>query len=133
MPREWSYLGHLIRNLYIFIDDWSFCEEVFWKLCQNSSLSFILSTNTHKMTPCQRISFFEYFFTYFYFFEKTVKMAAMSIHWKGSNYSKLSTVLWYNHYLCNLKLFLSNFQSKLSHTCSSNLNYFWKIAIKLFK
>ena len=50
-----------------------FCEEVFWKLCQNSSLSFILSTNTHKRTPCRRISFFEYFFTFFYFFEKRSK------------------------------------------------------------
>ena len=65
MPREWSYLGHLIRNLYMFIDDWPFYEKVFCILCQNSSLSFILSTNTHKRTPCQRISFFEYFHFFF--------------------------------------------------------------------
>ena len=34
------------------------------KLCQNSSLSFILATSTHESTPCQMISFFEYCFTF---------------------------------------------------------------------
>ena len=83
-----------------------FVKKFFCKLCQNSSLSFILPTRTQESTPCQRISFFEYFFTFFDFFEKTIKITAVSIHCKGSNYPKLSTVLWYNHYLCNLKLFL---------------------------
>ena len=68
MARGCSYLGHLTRNLYMFIDDRTFCEEVFWKHCKKSCLSFFLSTSTHKRTPCQRISFFEYFFTFFYFF-----------------------------------------------------------------
>ena len=94
MPREWSYLVHLIRNLYMYIDDWSFCEEVFWKLCQDLSLSFLLATSIHKRTPCQNILFFEYFFNFFYFVEKMVKMAAMPIHWKGSHFSKLSTFMW---------------------------------------
>ena len=106
MTRGWSYLGHLTRNLYMSIDDWPFCEEVFWKLCQNSCLSFFLATSTHKRTPCQRISFFEYFFTFFYFVEKTVKMAVVPIHPKGLHFSKLSMVLWYNHYWCILKWFL---------------------------
>ena len=122
MARGWSYLGHLTRNLYMSIDYWPFCEEVFWKLCQNSGLSFLLATSTHKRTPCQTISFFEYFFTFFYFVEKTVKMPVVSIHPKGLHFSKLSMVLWYNHYLCTWKTFFKKFQSKLSHTCSSNLN-----------
>ena len=42
----------------MFIDDLPFCEDFFCKLCQNSSLLFILPTSTHKSTPCQRISFF---------------------------------------------------------------------------
>ena len=73
------------------------------------------------------------FFHFLWLLKKTVKMAAVTIHCKGSNYPKLSTVLWYNHYLCTLKSFLKKFQSKLSHTCSSNLNYFRKIGIKSFK
>ena len=80
MPRGCSSLRHLTRNLYMFIDDWLFCEEVFWKHCQNSCLSFFLSTSTHKRTPCQRISFFVYFFTFFYFVEKIVKMVVVPIH-----------------------------------------------------
>ena len=106
MARGWSYLVHLTRNLHMFIDDWPFCEKVLWIICQNSCFSFFLETSTHKRTPCQMISFFEYFFTFFDFFEKKVKMAAVSIHCTGSNYPKLSTVLWYNHYLCTLKTFL---------------------------
>ena len=62
-----------------------------------------------------------------------VKMAGMVIHWKGSNFSKLSTVVGCNHYLCTLIWLLEKVQSKLSHTCSSYLNYFRKINIKLFK
>ena len=71
MVRGWSYLRHLTRNLYIFIDDWPFCEEVLWKFCQNLSLSFFLATRTHKRSPCQMISLFEYFFTFFYFVKKS--------------------------------------------------------------
>jgi hypothetical protein len=74
MVHRWSYLGHLTRNLYMFIDDWSFCEEVLWNFFQNSSLSFSLATSTHIRSPCQRIYFFGYFFTFFYFFEKMVKI-----------------------------------------------------------
>ena len=74
MARGWSYLGHLTRNLYMFIDDWPFCEKVLWKFCQNSILSFSLATSTHIRSPCQRICFFGYFFTFFYFFEKMVKI-----------------------------------------------------------
>ena len=133
MAWKWPKLGHLAWNLYMFIDDRPFCEWFFWKVCKNSCLLFSLETSTHKGTPCQRIPFFEYFFTFFDFFEKIVKMAAMAIHWKGSNFSKLSMVLWYNLYLCILKWFLKKYQSKLSHSCSSNLNYFWKIGIKSFK
>ena len=118
MARGWSYLGHLNRNLYMFIDNWYFCEQVFWKLCQNSCLSFFLATSTHESTPCQRISFSEYFFTFFDFFLKTVKMVAVTIHCKGSNYPKLSMVLWYNHYWCILKWF---FLKKLEQTITHHL------------
>ena len=97
MPQEWSYLGYLSRNLNMFVDDRPFCERIFWKFRQKSSLSFFLPSNTHQRIPCQRISFFEFCFTLLYFFQKTLKMAAVSIQWKGSNFSKLSTVLWYNH------------------------------------
>ena len=58
-----SKLIHVYRWL-------TFCEEVLRKLCQNSSLSFFLATSTHKKTSCQRISFFQYFLTFFYFFWK---------------------------------------------------------------
>ena len=77
--------------------------------------------------------FFEVFFIFFEFFQKKVKMASAAVRWKGSIFSKLLTVLWNNHYFCTLKWFLKKFQSKLSHTCSSNLNYFQKINIKSFK
>ena len=70
MARGWSYLRHLTQNLYLFIDDWPFYEEVFWYLCQNSGLSFFLATSTHKRCPCQRISPFDYFSTFYYFLEK---------------------------------------------------------------
>ena len=103
MAQEWSYLRHLTRNLYMFIDDWPFCDKVLWKLCQNSGLSFFLATSTHKRSPCQRISLFEYFFTFFNFFQKTVKMVVVPVHPKGSHFWKLSMVLWYNHYWCILK------------------------------
>ena len=84
-------------------------------------------------TPCQGISFFEVFFIFFEFFEKKDQMAGMAIRWKWLNFLKLSTVLWNNHYFCTLKWFWWKFQSKLSHTCSSNWNYFRKIDIKSFK
>ena len=73
MARGWSYLGHLTRNLYMSIGDWPFCEEVFWKLCQNSGLSLFLATSTHKRTPCQKISFFEYFSLSFILLKKRSK------------------------------------------------------------
>ena len=84
---------------------WLFIKKG-WKVCQNSDLPLFLATSTRKMSSCQRIYFFEYFFTFLYFFEKTVKMAAVSIRWKWSNFSKLSNVMRYNHYLCTLKWFL---------------------------
>ena len=133
MPREWSYLGRLVWNIYMFIDDRPFCEVSVWKVCRKSSLSFILPTNTHNRTPCQGISFFEVFYIFFEFFEKMDQMAGMAIRWKRSIFSKLSTVLWNNHYFCTLKWFLWKFHSKLSHTCRSNWNYFRKIDIKSFK
>ena len=60
MPREWSYLIRLSWNLYMFVDDRTFCEIFFCKLWQKSSLPFFLSTSTHKRTPCQRISFLRF-------------------------------------------------------------------------
>ena len=68
---------------------WFFC-----KVCENSSLSFFLATSGHKRSRFQRISFFEYIFKFFEFFEKMAKMVGMAIHWKGSNFQKLSTDLW---------------------------------------
>ena len=62
-----------------------------------------------------------------------VQMAGMTIHVKWSIFPKILTVLWCNHYLSTLKWFLHKFQSKLSHTCSLNWNYFRKIDIKSFK
>ena len=79
MPHEWSYLGHLSRNLNMFVDDIPFCERIFWKFRQKSSLLFFISTTTPKRAPCRRISFFDQFITLFDFFEKTVKMVAVSI------------------------------------------------------
>ena len=105
MPREWSHLDRLAWNLYMFIDDRAFCEELSWKVCQNSSLSFFLTTSTHKRTLCWRISFFDVFFIFFDFFQKQVRMERIAIRWKRSIFSKLSTVLWNNHYLCILKWF----------------------------
>ena len=65
--------------LYIFIDDRPVHEGFVCKVCQKSSLSFFVSTSTHKRAPCQRISFFEVFFLFFEFFEKMVEMASMVI------------------------------------------------------
>ena len=76
MPREWSYLGRLVWNLYMFIDDRPFCELFVWKVWWKSSLSFILSTNTHNRTPCQRTSRFDYFLTFFYFVQKGSKWSS---------------------------------------------------------
>ena len=76
MPREWSYLGRLAWNLYMFIDHRLFCEWFFWKVCQKSSLSFLLATSTHKSTPCRRIYFFDVFFIFFEFFQKKSKWRA---------------------------------------------------------
>ena len=39
----------------------------FLKLYQKSGLSFFLATSTYKRIPCQRISLFDYFSTFFYF------------------------------------------------------------------
>ena len=75
IPRGWLYLGHLVRNLYMFVDDRTFCEEFFWKLCKKINFIIFIADSKYKRAPCQRIPFFEYFFTFFYFFEKMVKMA----------------------------------------------------------
>ena len=76
MTQEWSHLRCLDWNLYMFIDDWAFCEVLFWKVCNNSSLLFLLATSTHKRTPCRRISSFDVFFIFFEFFQKKSKWRA---------------------------------------------------------
>ena len=96
MPREWSYLGCLSWKLYMFIDDRTYCDGFFCKICQKSSLSFLLANTTHKRTPCQRICFSDVFFIFLEFFQKNVKMTSTAVRWKGSNFSKLSKVLWNN-------------------------------------
>ena len=88
MVHRWSYLGHLTRNLYMFIDDLAFCEEVLWKFCQNSSLSFFLGTSTHIRSPCQRICFFEYFFTFFLIFRKNDQNGRRVYSFKGVAFFK---------------------------------------------
>ena len=40
MPRGWSYLGHLVRNLYMFVDDRPFCEGFFLQTL--SKIKFII-------------------------------------------------------------------------------------------
>jgi len=117
MARGWSYLGHLTRNLYMSIDDWPFCEEVFWKLCQNSGLSFFLATSTHKRSPCQRISLFEYFFIFFIFFEKNGQNGPCAIICdKVSIYWHIG-VSWYRKHCCQKQF----------------LKYYYKYYFPIFK
>ena len=113
--------------------DRPFCEWIFWKVYQNSSLLFFQATSTHKRTPCQMISFLKFFFIFFDFFQNGLKIAGTSFHSNDMNLLKLSVVLPYNDYLGTLKWFLVIFRTKLSYTCSSNLNYFREISIKSFK
>src|SRR5436189_2825867 len=47
--------------------------KFFFKICQNSSLSFFLINSTYKKTPCKRFAFFDIFFIFFDFFPKGKK------------------------------------------------------------
>ena len=62
-----------------------------------------------------------------------LQIADASFHSNGLNLSKLSIVLPYNDCLHTLKWFLVIFRTKLSYTCSSNLNYFREIGCNSFK
>ena len=73
MPREWSYIDHLSRNLYIFVERWSFCEELFWELCQNTCLSFLLATSIHKKFHAKGFHFLSIFPHSFTFLKKRSK------------------------------------------------------------
>ena len=93
-----------------------------WTICQKLSLSFFIATSTHKRTPCQRNSSFEYFLNFFYFCEKTVKMTAMTIHRKWSNFlninvSVIQKMIWmaylnssnfsnqFRHFICQISFY----------------------------
>src|SRR6266540_4324271 len=65
--------GICIENLECSYMVSLFVKVFFFKICQNSSLSFFLTNSTYKKTPCKRFAFFDIFFIFFDFFRKGKK------------------------------------------------------------
>ena len=109
-------IGHLVWNIMILYTWYHFLWRLFSISVHIKSLAFSLATNTHKRTSWESTAFFDNFFILFDFFQKMVKMASMIIHRNGSNLWELLVILWYNHYLCILKLFLKeNSEQTITH------------------
>ena len=97
------------------------------------SLSFLLASSTHKRTLCRRICFFDVFYIFFKFSKKKSQNGEHGCSLKGVEFFKTINGFVKQSLIVYLKMIFGKFQSKLSHICSLNWNYFRKINIKSFK
>ena len=115
---------HMPWNPHKSILDRQICEGFFSNLLY-CKFNIFPQTSAHMMAQCKGIWIFEPFFIFFVFFSNWGQTWSVDHSYKMVWNSYFPWPKFIHHQYWSIKWFLAIFRTKLCHTCSANLGFFW--------